>query len=98
MSSTLIVELQTPQGVILDGVFAGVEMQTGDGVIEIRPGQNSHFSLTRTTEISLRIGGETLHYSLQNAAAGLCDGRLTIIAETANLIVPINATGEPDAI
>ncbi len=94
MTGTLFVELQTPHGVLLEGATESVEMRTSDGIIEIRPGQDSHLSLVRTTEITLRMGGEVLRYALENAAAGLRDGRLTILAETARPLVGFDAAEE----
>ena len=94
MPSTLFVELQTPHGVLLEGATEGVEMRTNDGIIEIRPGQDSQISLVSTTEITLRMDGKVLRYALKNAAAGLRDGRLTILAETARPLVELNVVEE----
>lgn len=94
MPSTLYVELHTPHGVLLEGATEGVEMRTNDGIIEIRPGQDSQLSLVRTTEITLRMGVKVLRYSLENAAAGLRDGRLTILAETARPLAILKVAEE----
>jgi len=58
-----------------------VEMRTTDGAIAINPQDESYLNLTRTTEITLRVGTEFLRFMLKNAAASLREGRLTVLAE-----------------
>ncbi len=78
---TVMVELSTPQGSVFSGHAGGVEMRTADGAITITPREESYLNLTRTTEITLRVGTEFLRFVLKNAAASLREGRLTVLAE-----------------
>ncbi len=87
MKGRLKVELSTPRGIALSGEFDSIEMKTSDGVIEIRPGQNRHFSFAMTSEITLRVANETIRYSLENASAGLGKNSLTVIAQTARRLI-----------
>lgn len=84
----MLVELNTPQGSIFSGQADGAELRTTDGVIAIRPDEESYLNLTQTTQITLRVGTEFLIFSLENAAASLRDGRLTVIAEHIRRIEP----------
>lgn len=52
-----------------------------DGAITITPREESYLNLTRTTEITLRVGTEFLRFVLKNAAASLREGHLTVLAE-----------------
>lgn len=85
------VEFNTPQGRVFSGHADGVELRTTDGVIAINPLEESYLNLTHTTEITLRVGTEFHTFALENAAACLRDGCLTVVAEsierTANPIV-----------
>ena len=89
--NVMLVELNTPQGSIFSGHADGVELRTTDGVIAIRPDEESYLNLTQTTQITLRVGTEFLIFALENAAASLRDGRLTVLAERICRV-------EPDAI
>ena len=84
----MLVELNTPQGSIFSGHTDGAELRTTDGVIAIRPDEESYLNLTQTTQITLRVGTEFLIFALENAAASLRDGRLTVIAEHIHRIEP----------
>ena len=84
----MLVELNTPQGSIFSGHADGVELRTTDGVIAIRPDEESYLNLTQTTQITLRVGTEFLIFALKNAAASLRDGRLSVIAERIRRIEP----------
>ena len=86
--NVMLVELNTPQGSIFSGHADGVELRTTDGVIAIRPDEESYLNLTQTTQITLRVGTEFLIFALENAAASLRDGRLTVIAEHIRRIEP----------
>ena len=79
----VMVELNTPRGSVFSGEAEGVEMRTTDGVIAITPREESYFNLTQTTQITLRVGTAFLSFALENAAASLRDGRLTVLAEEA---------------
>lgn len=76
------VEFNTPHGRVFSGHADGVELRTTDGVIAINPQEESYLNLTETTQITLRVGTEFLTFALENAAASLRDGRLTVLAET----------------
>ena len=84
----MLVELNTSQGGIFSGHADGVELRTTDGVIAIRPDEESYLNLTQTTQVTLRVGTEFLIFALENAAASLRDGRLTVIAERIRRIEP----------
>lgn len=78
---TVMVELSTPRGSVFSGPAGGVELRTTDGTIAINPREESYLNLTRTTEITLRVGTEFLRFRLKNAAASLREGQLTVLAE-----------------
>jgi F0F1-type ATP synthase epsilon subunit len=78
---TVMVELSTPQGSVFSGHAGGVDMRATDGAITITPREESYLNLTRTTEITLRVGTEFIRFVLKNAAASLREGRLTVLAE-----------------
>lgn len=84
----MIVELNTPAGSVFSAHADGVELRTTDGVIAIRPGEESYLNLTETTQITLRVGTEFLSFALKNAAASLRDGRLIVVAESIRRIEP----------
>ncbi len=86
--ATVTVELNTATGTVFSGEAGAVELRTTDGVIAINPQAESYLNLTRTTQITLRIGTEFLGFVLENAAASLRDGQLTVLAEN---IQPIPA-------
>lgn len=96
MDGTLKVEISTPQGIIFAGECDGVEMKTTDGIIDIRPERNSHLSFTRTSEITLRIGSESVRYALENASAGLNRSCLTVIAQTARPLMLLDGAETSD--
>lgn len=77
----MFVELNTSRGSVFSGPADGVEMRTTDGVIAINPREESYLNLTQTTQIALRLGAEFHTFELENAAASLRDGHLTILAE-----------------
>ena len=79
--TTVMVELNTAKGSVFSGEAGAVELRTTDGVIAINPQEESYLNLTQTTQITLRIGTEFLGFVLENAAASLRDGRLTVLAE-----------------
>lgn len=76
-----MVELNTPRGSVYSGPVGSVELRTTDGAIAINPREESYLNLTHTTEITLRVGTEFIRFVLKNAAASLCEGRLTVLAE-----------------
>ena len=78
---TVVVELSTPQGPVFSGNAVGVELRTNDGTITIGPRDENYLNLTRTTEITLRVGTEFTRFVLKNAAASLREGRITVLAE-----------------
>ena len=78
---TVRVELSTPQGSVFSGNAGDVVMRTSEGAITIAPRDENYLNLTRTTEITLRVGTEFIRFLLKNAAASLRDGRLTVLAE-----------------
>ena len=82
----MIVELNTPKGSIFSGSAGDVSLQTTDGVLAINPREESYLNLTKTTQITLRIGSTFRTFSLVNAAASLREGRLTILAEEIRLL------------
>ena len=84
----MVVELNTPAGSVFSGHADGAELRTTDGVIAIRPDEESYLNLTQTTQITLRVGTEFLVFALENAAASLRDGRLSVIAERIRRIEP----------
>ena len=80
-SKTVMVELTTAKGIAFSAEADGVELRTTDGVIAINPLEESYLHLTHTTHITLRVATEFRTFELENAAASLRDGRLTVIAE-----------------
>ena len=77
-----MVELTTAKGTVFSAQADGAELRTTDGVIAINPQEETYLQLTHTTEITLRIGTEFHIFQLENAAASLRDGCLTVIAES----------------
>ncbi len=92
----MVIELNTPEGSAFSGHADGAELRTTDGVIAIRPGEESYLNLTQATQITLRVGTEFLIFSLRNAAASLRDGCLTVLAESIRRIEP-KALAEPNS-
>ena len=92
----MIVELSTARGMVFDRQADGAELRTTDGVITIEPGDENYLNLTETTQIRLRIGTEFITFVLENAAANLGDGRLTVLAESIRRVEP-DAISEPVA-
>lgn len=90
------VELSTPRGIVFDRQADGAELRTTDGVITIEPGDENYLNLTETTQITLRAGTEFITFVLENAAASLRDGRLTVLAESIRRVEP-DAISEPVA-
>ncbi len=90
--TSIMVELNTPEGSAFAGHADGIELRTTDGVIAINPQDESYLNLTETTQITLRVGAEFLTFALANAAASLREGRLTVLAETIRQVEP--AAGE----
>jgi len=88
---SIMVELNTPKGSVFSGETGGVELRTTDGVIAINPQEVSYLHLTQTTHITLRIGSVFRTFDLENAAASLREGRLTVLAEEIHEVEP--ATG-----
>ena len=86
LENVMVVELNTSGGSVFSGHADAVELRTTDGMIAIRPGEESYLNLTQTTEVTLRVGTEFRSFSLKNAAASLRDGCLTVVAEQ---ILPI---------
>ena len=84
----VMVELSTPDGSVFSAQAGGVEMRAIDGVIAINPREESYLHLTRTTEITLRVGTEFLTFELDNAGASLRAGRLTVLAEKIRQVEP----------
>ena len=92
----MVVDLNTPAGSVFSGHADGVELRTTDGMISIQPGEEkSYLNLTRTTQITLRVGAEFLTFELKNAAASLRDGRLTLVAEEVQPLPPPPAPAAP---
>jgi len=89
---SLMIELNTANGSVFSGQADGVELRTTDGAIAINPQDESYLNLTETTQITLRVGAEFLTFALENAAASLREGRLTVLAETIRQVEP--AAGE----
>ena len=85
---TVMVEMNTPKGSVFSGQAGGVDLRTTDGVIAINPQDESYLNLTETTQITLRVGTEFLTFALENAAASLRDGRLTVLAEKIRKVEP----------
>jgi len=83
-----MVELTTPKGSVFSGQAGGVEMRTTDGAIAINPQDESYLNLTEPTQITLRVGAEFLTFALENAAASLREGRLTVLVETIRQVEP----------
>jgi len=77
-----MVELTTAKGSVFSGQADGVELRTTDGVIAINPHDESYFNRTETTQTTLRVGTEFFTFALENAAASLREGRLSVVAET----------------
>ena len=77
----VIVELNTPKGSIFSGQAGDVTLHTTDGVLAINTREESYLNLTKTTQITLRVGSEFRSFSLKNAAASLREGCLTVLAE-----------------
>jgi len=75
------VELTTPRGRVFSGVASSIELRTAEGLIAITPFEKSYLSMLHTTEITLRIGNEFRAFLLENATAGLVEGRFTVLAE-----------------
>ena len=92
----MIVELSTSSGIVFDRQADGVELRTTNGVIAIRPSEESYLNLTETTQITLRVGTEFITFVLENAAANLREGRLTVLAERIRRVEP-DAIAEPAA-
>lgn len=80
-AKTVRVELSTPRGSVFSGQSDSVELRTSDGAIAITPRDETYLNLTRTTEITLRVGTDFIRFMLRNAAASLREGRLTLLAE-----------------
>ncbi len=78
----ITVELATHRGVVFTGISSSIELRTTDGTIAITPHQGSYLSMIHPSEMTLRIGGEFKTFALQNATAGLRDGKLTVLAES----------------
>jgi len=91
--NTMVVELNTPAGSVFSGHADGVELRTTDGMISIQPSEESYLNLTETTQIMLRVGAEFLTFALNNAAASLRNGCLTVVAEEARLMPATPASG-----
>ena len=87
-SPTVMVELTTAKGTVFSAQADGVELRTTDGVIAINPLEESYLHLTHTTRITLRVGTEFHTFALENAAASLREGRLTVLAETIHQVEP----------
>lgn len=96
MGGILKVELSTPQGIVFAGGCDGVEMKTTDGIIDIRPERNSHLSFTQTSQITLRVGSESIRYALENASAGLNENCLTVIAQIVTPLMILGSTETPE--
>ena len=87
-----MVELNTPRGGVFSNEADGVELRTTNGVIAINPREKSYLNLTQTTQITLRIGTTFRTFYLENAAASLRDGHLTILAETIREVGPTSGS------
>ena len=94
LQNVMVVELNTSGGNVFSGHADSTELRTTDGVIAIQPGEESYLNLTETTQIRLRAGTEFITFVLENAAASLRDGRLTVLAEHIRRIEP-QAIAEP---
>ena len=91
----MVVELNTPGGSVFSGHADGVELRTTDGVIAIRPGEESYLNLTEATRITLRVGAGFQSFALKNAAASLREGRLTVVAEEIQAVPAAAAHAAP---
>jgi len=85
---SIMVELNTAKGSVFSGQADWVELRTTDGVIAINPQEVSYLHLTQTTHITLRIGPVFRTFDLENAAVGLRQGRLTVLAEKIREVEP----------
>ena len=85
-AGTLTVELNTPAGQVFTGTVDGLELRNLDGVIAITPLDGSYFNLKETTRITARVGSEFFSFRVENAAASLREGHLTVLAESIQLI------------
>ncbi len=77
----VVVELNTPLGSVFTGRVTTLELRTSDSVIAINPPNQAYLSLTHITQLTLRVGTEFMSFRLKNAAGGLNNGRLTVLAE-----------------
>ncbi len=77
----LMVELRTPGGLVFEGVSNSIDLRTDGGSMHIRPTEDCFLNMLNATEITLCVGHDTLVFALENAAASLRDGRLTVLAE-----------------
>jgi F0F1-type ATP synthase epsilon subunit len=84
----LMVELSTPSGPVFAGIAKSIDLHTDGGSVHITPNEDCYLNMVHATEISLRVGEDTFVFALENAAAGLREGRLTVIAENIRRIEP----------
>lgn len=89
------VELTTAKGFAFIGYTDGVELQAINGVLAINPRSVSYMNILHISRITLRVGAEFTTYALENAAGGLQQGRLTIIAEDIQKMPPEVNQPEP---
>lgn len=87
-STTVLVELNTPKGIVFSAQATSVELRTTDGVIAINPREESYLNLTQATRITLCVGTDFLTFELENAVAGLKGDRFTVLAESIRRVEP----------
>jgi hypothetical protein len=77
----LTVELNTPGGRFLSTLASSVDLRTRDGSVHLTATGGSFMNLDKATEVTLRTPAGTLVFELVNAAAGLSEGTLSVLAE-----------------
>jgi F0F1-type ATP synthase epsilon subunit len=82
------VELSTPRGSVFSGLVEDVTLRTSDGLIAINPVEEAYLSLTNISQITLRVGSDFTSFALENAAASLRAGQLTVLAEQIRRVEP----------
>ena len=84
----LTVELSTPSGRVFAGVTSSVDLRTEEGSVHITPGEDCYLNMIHATEITLQVEDATLVFLLENAAASLKAGSLTVLAESIRPVTP----------
>lgn len=84
----LMIELRTAGGLIFSGISESISLRTDGGSMHVTASEDCFLNMLNATEITLRVGHDTLVFALKNAAASLRDRRLTVIAEKIHRIEP----------